>query len=535
MLRRALVCLAFSFFCFSNTWVELAQGEIPYFARYAPLRSTTPSVFVLQTLIAAGLWAAWEILRRQGPRVQFAGRLLFLIACLVPAGILSVALLRLLPAGIVDVVRQRWFWPVTLAILVPAGIALLRRPRRLFPLAAGTLLWSWPVLLVVIFQSCSATLLRYPSSAYADGPLASRFATQPGSRVVWIVFDELSQELTFDRRPAGVGLPNFDLLRRQGFYATQALAAAQSTQESLPALLLGRPVSVSEPQDTATLLLTVPGQTQRLDWQAETNVFRRARGLGVNSALAGWFHPYGRLLHKDLTDCSWTAGWLLSGTEQHFPPQPLLHEVKHRVRCQLAVYPLLGHLPGYAPRSYQRQQMMERFQYLLRQATTYVSDPALGLVFLHLPVPHPPAIYSRATGSYATRGPENYFDSLALADRTLGQIRQAIRSAGLEDRTTLIVSSDHGWRPLWRGGPDWTPEEEAVVEKTDPSKVPFLLHLPGTLQTATFDRPFSTVATSELVLRILQGRISAFDQIPEMLTAVGPPSSPAQPASHSRD
>ncbi|MBI4893053.1 MAG: sulfatase-like hydrolase/transferase [Acidobacteria bacterium] len=523
MLRRTLVCVAFSFFCFSNTWVELAEGEIPYFANYAPLRSTLLPVIVLQAIIAALLLAAWQVLHRRTPRMVSIAKVLFVLACLVPAGIFSVALLRLVPAGITGVVQSKLFWPVAIAILVPSVVAFARRPQRLFALVAAGLLWSWPALLVVIFRAGSATLLRYPSSAYADGPLAPRLAAKPRLRVVWIVFDELSQSLAFDHRPAGVALPNFDLLRQQSWYASAAHSPGPSTQESIPALLLGRPVSLAVPGGPASLLLTSPGQPERLQWQDGNNVFRRARSLGVNSALVGWFHPYGRLLHRDLVACSWTAGWLLSGAEQSSFPQPLLDDVYHRIRCQMAVYPLVGHFPGYAPRSYQRQQTAERFQYLFDRAIEDVSDPGLGLVFLHLPVPHPPAIYSRTAGAYSIRGPQNYLDSLALADRTLGLLRQAVHSAGLDGQTAWIVSSDHGWRPLWRGGPDWTPEEEAVFPRSDLTAVPFFVKLPGPEQAATFDQTINTLGTAELALQILQGRVTINEQIPLILQGSGLP------------
>ena len=70
-------------------------------------------------------------------------------------------------------------------------------------------LYSCPVLILVLIQAASGTLLKYPRSAYADGALAAPLKVQPATdvRVVWIIFDELSQTIAFGSRPPGVELP----------------------------------------------------------------------------------------------------------------------------------------------------------------------------------------------------------------------------------------------------------------------------------------------------------------------------------------
>ena len=185
----------------------------------------------------------------------------------------------------------------------------------------------------------------------------------------------------------------------------------------------------------------------------------------------------------------------------------LLTAMWHRARCQFAVFPLIGHVPGYFPREYQREQTSLRFHYLLERSRALASDPTIGLVFLHLPVPHPPAIYSRTIGKFTNRGPNNYLDGLALADWTLGQIQQSIDGAGLGARTALIVTADHGWRMLWRGTPDWTPEEEAASRGIDTSGVPFLVKLPGQQSGAVFASPLDNVITGDIALAVLKRQL----------------------------
>jgi len=209
--RRILICLAFATWCFLNTWVEYAEGGVAYFTRRYPLQAVVFPVLWIELLLAAGLFGAWEFCRRRRLERAPALHLLFLALSLAPLGIASVAALRALPFNLAPAIRNRWFWPVALVLAaVPVGVAC-RRPLRATWIAKGLLLYSWPVLLLVLVQACRATLLRYPPSAFADKPLAAPLGPPPAkTRVVWIIFDELSQTIAFGNRPAGLRLPNFD-------------------------------------------------------------------------------------------------------------------------------------------------------------------------------------------------------------------------------------------------------------------------------------------------------------------------------------
>jgi hypothetical protein len=154
---------------------------------------------------------------------------------------------------------------------------------------------------------------------------------------------------------------------------------------------------------------------------------------------------------------------------------------------------------------------------MLQHSRELVADPSIGLVLLHLPVPHTPAIYSRSKGALAEEGPVSYLDNVALADQTLGVLRQAIEQAGLWDRTALLVSSDHGWRTrMWRGGAGWTAEEEAASH-ADTSGVPFLLRLPGQTSGLRYDNPFNTVITRQILTHILSGQLKAPEEMPDLI------------------
>jgi hypothetical protein len=537
LIRRFAISFAFATLCFLNTWVELAEGETPYYARFDPLHGSLLAVIVLQSLLALGFFAAWQLCRRWKITGSVVLQMAFLASCFFPFGIAAAALMRAMPFDLAAIIRQTWFWPAALVLGTPVMAFAAMRPGPFGGFVRALFLNSCPVLAVVMAQGVRTTLLAFPASAYADAPSAPRLPQPPpsGVRVVWIIFDELSEAITFSHRPAGLSLPEFDRLRRESFHALAARSPAGDTKESLPSLILGEHAVRAEPAGPNSLLLETHSKPAPFEWGSVPNVFDSARALGFNTALAGWFHPYGRLLNRSLTSCTWTAGWLLPGAEEPTVLEPLYAAMMDRLRLQAATLPLVGHIPGFFPGVYHRREKQQRFSYLLEQARSYASDPGIGLVLIHLPAPHPPAVYNRAEGSFASQGRLSYLDGVALADRALGELRKSIERAGLWEQTTVLVSADHGWRThIWRGGPEWTAEEEAACHGIDTSGVPFLLKVAGAAEDTEYSKPFDTVVTRQLILAILEGRVETAAQVVEFVSNPSPSeskrSAPKRPA-----
>jgi hypothetical protein len=516
--RRFLVCLAFATWCFLDTWVEYADGGVSYFARQDPVRAVVIPVVCLEIVIALGMFGLWELCRRRQIGREIPLHLAFLALFIAPLGIASVAALRALPFDLTATIRSPLFWPAVLAAGAVALVFVCRRPRRASWLVRGILLYSWPVLLLVLADGARVTLLKYPHGAYADGAAAAPLQSRPGrARVVWIVFDELSQTIVFGNPPPDLALPNLDRLRKGGFYASSAKSPADSTEIAMPSLILGERVTAASPQGPDDLGVRTASHPEPAAFSSLVNVFDTARDLGFNTALVGWFHPYGRLLNRSLTKCYWTAGWLNPGVEEPSGPQPLGSAMWERLRLQSAALPLLGHLPGMFPGIYQRREKIARFSWLRDRALEIVSDPGIGLALIHLPIPHPPAIYNRTTRTLTAEGRTGYIDSVALADRTLGELRQAMEQAGLWDRTAVLVSADHGWRTyLWRGGAEWTPDEETVSHQ-DTSGVPFLLKLAAQTTGVAYGKRFDTIVTRRLITGILSGRLTDAGALPDVI------------------
>src|SRR5262249_35143332 len=155
------------------------------------------------------------------------------------------------------------------------------------------------------------------TAEYADGSFAPSIGSQADIRVVWIIFDEWSQAITFGDRPAGLDLPNFDRLRAESFYATAAKTPCGFTLIFIPRLLLGEQAD-SFPAGPKSLVVQLESRRAPASWSTFPNVFDQARKMGFDTALAGWFHPYGRLLSGSLTRCYWIPEQLPPGIEERF-------------------------------------------------------------------------------------------------------------------------------------------------------------------------------------------------------------------------
>jgi hypothetical protein len=344
-------------------------------------------------------------------------------------------------------------------------------------------------------------------------------------RFVWVIFDELDQRLVFEQRPGYLELPELDRLRAESVSANHAVETATFTAIALPSLISGRIFTNAQAVDASTLEVVPQGSTKPVDWRSEPNVFTRARQLGVNAAMAGWHHPYCRVLGDQLVDCLalpsfhsttalaeearaardgvWkTVGWL-------FQRQLVNLQDMFRVGDE----PASGRLHDAELQRGQQQQYFQIRDRTYRDA----ADPRIDLLLVHIPAPHPLPIYNRREGNFNLDGhpdkPLDYFDNVALADRTLGELRRAIEQAGLSDRTSLLVTADHGLRPgAWIGRVGWTEEMDRLTERHPPETVPFILKLAGQKQPLRVERAFSNVAAADLALAVLGGKVATPEQ-----------------------
>ncbi|RPI09460.1 MAG: hypothetical protein EHM65_09125 [Acidobacteriales bacterium] len=151
---------------------------------------------------------------------------------------------------------------------------------------------------------------------------------------------------------------------------------------------------------------------------------------------------------------------------------------------------------------------------LVAASESVLRDKQYRFVFLHLPITHPPFYYDRRTGgsrkgnNYAS----GYFDHLALLDRTLGRLVNALRASGSWENTALLISSDHSYRNARALDGQWD------------RRVPFLLRIPQAKGTTAVEFAFPTQVSRRLVTDLLLGKIGTGQAAVALLEShCGPP------------
>jgi hypothetical protein len=201
----------------------------------------------------------------------------------------------------------------------------------------------------------------------------------------------------------------------------------------------------------------------------------------------GWALPYCRLYGRELATCAWweTSIRRISKGDTIGP----IAVAQWRSMVETAVLSPFG-LSAVARDHYRTWRAM------MDAAVRAAADPSLRLVFIHLPVPHAPYFYDRATGRF-DRGnslARGYLDHLVLVDHSVRRLRRALEEAGLLETTAVLLSSDHGFRSARGLGAE--PDR----------RVPYLLRFGEAA--VEYARPFNTILTRELVRAILRGEVS---------------------------
>jgi hypothetical protein len=308
-------------------------------------------------------------------------------------------------------------------------------------------------------------------------------------------------------------MPEMDRLRAQSIYAPTTFQTGMETSEAMMTYLAGRQVYTVEPTGKATLRLLFLDEPRQADWPGPPNLFSKARQAGFNTGMVGWFFPYCRLFDESLNRCYHES---MDTRVRGFQPS-LLTSFGSQLR-------------NLSPLEV-RQRHLKRYLAMEEEARRMAVDPKLGLVVLHLPVPHEPPIYLRDTGELTLFNFHSdwYFDNLALADRTLGDLRREMERAGLWDASTVIVTADHSLR--WH----------AMLDETVDPRVPFLVKLAGQQQGIVYHPLLRAVLAHDLTLAVLRGEVSQPEQavrwldqramsLPSGVPAGGLPGISARPA-----
>lgn len=384
-------------------------------------------------------------------------------------------------------------------IVILIAIVMYYWMRQTVRLAYRLLLVTSPFVLVCLAQGAWAAF-HYDPGPYLSHPAAAVLPVRPGApRILWVVFDEFDERLGFDERPATLVLPELDKFRAGSLYATHAYPPDSATAVSLPSLIEGRKLvdyHRLSPHQLRVKFKDSPWQ----DWSGAGTVFEDARKMGLNTALVGWYLPYCRLLSDQLTRCWWCEMETQGNSTGATLPSMMLNQA--RSLFETSLLSVFG-------QSLVVQYKAKQFQEMLRETLADVVDPQIGFTFVHMDIPHSPFPYDRKTQTFTLRNSavQGYLDNLALADRTLGQIRHGMEAAGLWDSTTVLITSDHFDR-----------DAKLIDGKLD-RRIPFMLKLPGQTEGAAHDAPVNSIVSRQLLLAIAGGQLTTTADVRQWLSA----------------
>jgi hypothetical protein len=477
--------------CFLGTWRELQKISSPqlYYYRKSPpdVGWTLAAALAVVALALLG-YAVGRVLRRRGHAE--AAQFLFLVGCVLAA------------EGVRAYVRSEIVSAVMLAVELGVLAAALWWGRIAVRVAVRAVLVMWPLFPLVVGYEL---YLRPDTGVFADRrPVTEVPGGRGAARVVWLIFDELDQRAIFEQRPVGLRLDNLDRLRREAsIYARRAVPAGSKTLSAIPGLVTGRRVFDAVEAGPGELEVTLADGNRGRGWSGVPNLFARVREQGKRVGIVGWYHPYCRVVGEWADVCVWEESPSIPENyvwASRFRGLNLLEKVWLVSGRQLRAYPALGWVP-LAPADWFKDTdehireaagtMLER---LREAALAAVADEELDFVYVHWPIPHLPGVTGRG----------GYLDNLELTDRMLGEVRARLEQRGWGERTMLLVSSDHPFRPemWWR---QMTLEDRRAIRAERYPYVPFLVKMPGAGRTEVWEELDVASRAGELTWEFLTG------------------------------
>jgi hypothetical protein len=395
--------------------------------------------------------------------------------------------------------------PALLAAVAIVAPRIARRLSRMARLTAAgisfSILWIVPQLIhlalarPVLFEDAS---LQHPPVLRVEIP-----ADAPHRRVIWILFDELSYAQAFEHPAPGIELPNFSRFAKVSISFSNLKPVGFYTDRIIPSLFLGRPIERIRSTVDGHLWYWDPSQARWLVFDPNQTVFAFARRNGWSTAIDGWYNPYCRLLGQVLDACSWQAN------------QTALEQLgASESKSDFANAAILPNrfLANFRNSATAEEGQIENYRNIMTEAEVMIADPQLQFIFIHIPVPHGPAIFDRRSDTFRTGG--TYLDSLVLADDSLGSLMQFIKRSSDAARTTVLVSSDHSWRiSLSRGGKDWSEEEERASEGKFDDRPVLLVHFPNEQSGETIPDRLPELLEHPLVEGLLTGAIDDVEDV----------------------
>ena len=468
--RDFLISLVLANFVLFQDWRYLL-GRMSYFASPQPFR-VVAIIFcglVFAAVFTGGIWLA----RRSGNVGHWVAKWLFV---------------QIIVSGVCIVLRGYLSDRVFIFIMVVVPVLLVAHPA--VPRAVATCLLVLSPCVAFLYARGIWEVSRVSHPEVIQGSVNRLSA--PGPRVLLLVFDGMGEYVAFTRRPPGVQMPAFDRLRREAFVAEAAYPPADTTLVSMPALLTGNAVVDVRPSHNR-LRLHYSAEKRFQSMAQSSTIFSEAHELGFGTAMIGWYHPYCSILRDldycahieaDIEDERYRRGGFMSKALDVIDALPLLHRTSFAQQRNAQA--------GRESHEYETD-------FLIRTTHEVLPKFQSGLMVVHLPIPHPPALQGV------------YFSNLIEADNELGKIREIMEKAGTWEDTTVLITADHWWRTRTWDSPwpgfSWTGDELAYLHADEDKRVPLIAKLPRQKNGASYTTDFNTLILSRMIHDCLTGEI----------------------------
>jgi hypothetical protein len=358
---------------------------------------------------------------------------------------------------------------------------------------AFSALWIVPHLLHL-------ALLRPPIQSAAPNHLSAFTSSGSNRRIIWILFDELSYDQTFEHPASGIKLPNFDRLRAGSVSFSNLKPAGNSTALIIPSLFLGQYINQTRSTIDGEFWYKDESQHRWLAYDPNATLFGLAQRSGWNTGVDGWDIPYCPILAPVVNVCSWAA--IMLPIERYGATED------KSVLANAAVVPeaIVDVLIHHNYRTKERAAHTQEYSRIVAQAQALIDDRQVQLVFVHLNVPHYPGIYDRK--HHMLRSGGTYLDNLVLADDTLGVFLREIDATTSASQTTVIVSSDHSWRIVqWRPSAFWSDEDERASGDRFDDRPVLLIRFPGQKSGDDVNSSLPELLEHDIIAGMLLGKI----------------------------
>lgn len=323
-------------------------------------------------------------------------------------------------------------------------------------------------------------------------------------RVVWVLFDELSYDQLFEHRAHDLVLPNFDALRSQSTLYTNMQPIGLKTVKIVPSLLSGAVIDDFRYGFDNRLKVHYSGVHGWQELDGSGTVFHDAERAGWRTAVMGWYNPYCAIYRSALDSCYWTN---LDRTDGDMAQRYSLWRNTARPFQGLGIQLVSPELADRRSCDFDVRQRLQTQVNLQQHVSDLLKQDQADFIFLHLPVPHSPNIWSRVNDDYARGCGSSYLDNLALADRTLGSMMSILQESPRWKDTTLIVQGDHSWRTmLWDWLPAWTEEDDQASRNEFDPRPALLIHNAAQTQPDTDGRALSLLFVHDALEDMLQGK-----------------------------